>query len=380
MNRHPRPNRLLNRACPQYPRLWLLTWSLLAAHPGSLMAEPLSWGIRTVECVELRLPTAIPPGQTQTAPNPPITALAFTDNGQTLWTASLAGIDLWSWPLLEHTAHLDLAGDHITRLRPAPDHHHVVAVGGSPGESGSVWRFKATGHLEWHRQLSDDLLTDAAWSHDGRCLATTDLHGQLNWLLAESGESLAKPAIHTRGLLGVTYLPGGEVVVGGLDHTLQIHADIGSQTAQRSLTQHTGPVVAVEIAPPRSVGVSVPTSLPPSGGRESLLLVSIGRDRTVRLWQPLRGRLVRFYRLEAAQPTCLAWSEPHGGIVVGDSSGHMSLIEPSTGQLRWSGPVGDSWHFAITCHPTSPKVVFGATRGRLFVAHLTAAKNQGELP
>jgi WD40 repeat protein len=378
-------SRFLPRVCLRHAPRLLLTLLLLTAPPESLLATPLVWGVRQVDCITLDQPSQTPPTETPSSAAqppipPPITTLAFTAGGQTLWTASLSGIDLWSWPQLTHRLRCNLDGDHVTRLRGAPDNQHLVAVGGSPGESGKIWRFEATGQLQWQQQLSDDMLTDVAWSQDGRYLAATDLHGQLHWLLAETGAPLAPPASHAGGLLGVACLPGDQVVVGGLDHSLQLHTRIGSPEPQRGMTQHTGPVVALESGPSSIEAVPSPMRLPPRSAAGSPWLVSIGGDRTVRLWQPLLGRLVRFYRLPAAQPTCLAWSEPHGGILVGDSSGQLSMIEPASGRLRWSGSVGDSWHFAIAPHPTTAVIVFGATRGRIFVAHLTAPQHEAAVP
>lgn len=377
MNRPPCCHRSRPRAVNHLRLLILL---VLATQRGSLIAEAIDWELHKVECLELRRPGQPPASTTPSPPDPPITALAFTDRGQWLWTASLTGIDLWSWPQLVHTEHALLDGDHITRLRPAPDDQHLAAVGGSPGESGKVWRFSASGQLQWQRQIADDLLTDAAWSHDGLYLVATDIEGQLHWLAAETGEPIAPPTGYSRGLLSVACLPGSQVVVGGLDHTLQLHAAIGSRTAQRSLTQHTAPVIAIELAlPSQAAAQSEPARQAVAAGGEPLL-VSIGGDRTVRFWQPLRGRMVRFYRLERADPTCLAWSEPLGVMLVGDASGHLSVIEPATGRLRWSGSVGDSWHFAIAPHPTTTAIVFGATRGRIFVAHLTAPQHDASVP
>jgi hypothetical protein len=59
------------------------------------------------------------------------------------------------------------------------------------------------------------------------------------------------------------------------------------------------------------------------------MVVSIGADRTVRIWQPTVGRMVRLSRLESP-PLAVTWARSGASIAVACTDGHVRLIDPDT--------------------------------------------------
>jgi WD40 repeat protein len=84
----------------------------------------------------------------------------------------------------------------------------------------------------------------------------------------------------------------------------------------RTLDQHVGIVNDVAVRPRREVD-----PLP--------VIVSISEDRTVRLWQPTIGRLMRFARIPAT-PRSVIWSADGERVLVGCSDGRLRVIVAET--------------------------------------------------
>ena len=59
------------------------------------------------------------------------------------------------------------------------------------------------------------------------------------------------------------------------------------------------------------------------------MVASASLDKTIRLWQPSIGRLVRFARLPA-RPVDIAWSSNGSQLFAACESGRIYLIDPDT--------------------------------------------------
>ncbi|MEJ7637159.1 MAG: hypothetical protein WKF75_04000, partial [Singulisphaera sp.] len=89
-------------------------------------------------------------------------------------------------------------------------------------------------------------------------------------------------------------LPGRAAVLSaGIDETIRLW-DVDSGQSLRTLSNHTRPVHHLALRP------NADDDTPPS-------VASVSEDRTVRLWQPTIGRLVRFVRLKSV-PMEVAWT------------------------------------------------------------------------
>ena len=105
------------------------------------------------------------------------------------------------------------------------------------------------------------------------------------------------------------------------------------------------------------------------------MVASIGADRTLRLWQPTIGRMVRLARLES-DPTALAWLADGRAVAVACADGHVRLIDPETVAILSDLPALDGRPYCLATAPDGSLLV-GGQHGRIGLASPLPAQ---ELP
>jgi WD40 repeat protein len=244
---------------------------------------------------------------------PPITAMALAPDGEQLVVASQSGVFVHRSDATGTPRALDVELVQVHDLAFAPDGESLAVAGGLPSEYGEVvlvaW---PSGSIRWRRTAHDETVYRVAWHPDGRSLAAASGDHQVSWLSAETGEMQSKFEGHSRPVLALTFLPDGRhLVSGGADHSLRIWDLQTARTLQR-LDQHTGEVHDLALRPENPPG-----SLP--------WVASVGKDRTLRFWQPTIGRLVRFVRLPAV-PLSVTWLDDGLHVAVGCDDGHVRTV------------------------------------------------------
>lgn len=254
----------------------------------------------------------------------PITALAISPDGRQIVTGSQAGIELRNLPGLTRTATWPTELAHVHDLRFSPDGTWLLAAGGAPAEEGAVEIYRWP---EGTRTLRvgghDDVIYGAAWSPDGSRWATAGGDGVCQVFSAATGESLVRYEGHSRTVLGISYLPDSETIGSvSVDQTLRLWSS-KSGGHIRTLDNHIGTVNRLAVRPvPIANGVSPgPT-----------IVATISEDKTVRLWQPTIGRLMRFARL-SSPPRAVVWSPAGEHLLVGCNDGHVRVLDPDTMQI-----------------------------------------------
>ena len=269
---------------------------------------------------------------------PPITALAVSPDGRELVAGSQAGISVLSLPDIKVTRSLVTELESIHDIRFSPDGRRIAVAGGTPAQFGLVEI------LEWPSAKTitrirehDDVVYSVAWHPEGHWLATASLDGVCSIVAADSGQLSHRIEGHSKGLTGVEWvrpamspapnsgLKNSFIVTSSLDQTLRVWSMGISQPEKpprlvKTLDQHTGAVIGLALQP-GGPSVAAP------------LLASIGEDRTVRIWQPVTGRLMRFAKL-AEPPTAVAWTSDGASIVVGTRSGQCVIVDPATAKFR----------------------------------------------
>lgn len=248
---------------------------------------------------------------------PPITAAAFAPDGQQVLIGSQAGIEIRNWPDLKSigTVGTDLANVHD--LAFSPDGQTLLVAGGAPGERGTVDIIRWPEKKQIHRvNEHQDLVYRVAWSPDGEQFATAGADGVCQVFFVQSGKCVTRFAGHSRAVLAIVFLPDGKSILSaGVDQTLQVwECDTGKSI--RSFDNHLAAINDLAVRPTTN------RAAPP-------VIASVSDDRTVRLWQPTIGRMLRFARLPSSV-RCLAWSTDGMQIVVGCNDGTMSRINPET--------------------------------------------------
>ena len=269
---------------------------------------------------------------------PPITALAVALDGRELVAGSQGGISVLSIPDITVIRSHETELESIHDIRFSPDGRRMAVAGGTPAQFGLVeimeWpSAKIITRIREH----DDVVYSVAWHPDGHWLAMASLDGVCSIVVAESGQRAHRIEGHSKGLTGVEWIspviagtakPGSMdsvLVTSSLDQTLRVWSMELNQPEKpprsvRTLDQHTASVIGIALQPAGPSG-AVP------------LLASIGDDRTVRIWQPASGRLMRFAKL-TEPPTAVAWTSDGASIVVGSRSGQCVIVDPATAEFH----------------------------------------------
>lgn len=291
------------------------------------------------------------------AADPPVTAVAFTPDGKSILAGSQTGLRRLSWPdqKAESAPKSSLTQIHALTFSPGGD--SLAVAGGSPGESGIVEVFAwPSGKLRFRIDSHTDVVYAVAWSPSGKQLATAAYDRTTQLVDAGDGKRLHQLTGHSRGVLAVAFLPGGESLVSaGVDQSLRVW-EASTGRAVRSLENHTAAVNDLAARPVRADEAVRPTSPP--------LLASVSDDRTVRLWQPTIGRLVRFARL-TSQPVAAAWSPDGGRLAVVCRDGRVRVLDPDTLQVLRDLRAVDGRAYSLAFHPTGTAVAVGATAGQI---------------
>ena len=187
---------------------------------------------------------ALLPAPDGLASEPPVTALAFAPDGRSVLAGSQAGLDVRSWPDLKPVRKLPTTLSHIHDLAFSPRGDVLAAGGGSPAESGAVELFRwPEGTRFYHDEPHDDLVYALAWKDDGSAWASAS-HDRTVQVHAPGGETVRALEGHSKGVVGLCYLPDGRSLVSaGIDQSLRVW-DAESGRPLRRLENHTGPVRA----------------------------------------------------------------------------------------------------------------------------------------
>jgi PelA/Pel-15E family pectate lyase len=274
--------------------------------------------------------------------------------------ASQAGLQTRAWPSLESVGSVETDLKQIHDVAFSPDGNRLLAVGGSPSEFGELQVFS------WPEQerlaassVHDDVIYAVAWQSND-CFTTVAADNLvIDWKLGADGVAETRRLTgHSRRVLSVTYLDqAGLLVTAGVDHSLRVWKE-GEQESQRVLDNHTGIVRDLAVRP---------------GDHPIPYVASASADKTVRIWQPTIGRLVRFARLPV-EPLSLAWSVDGTSLAVGGTDGKLRIVDAATVQIKQEFDAIDGWAYEVIAAADGSFVV-GGTGGQL--VHLVLENSLG---
>jgi WD40 repeat protein len=222
----------------------------------------------------------------------------ISDSGRLL-LASEAGLFEWqapsaipqgaSTPVSGLTpSRIDTRVERIFDLKRSTTGELLAIAGGVPGVSGllEVWNLRDQSLLKrW--EMPHDVIYQVAWAPDSKRLAAACADGVCIADGLESNSAPSRYSGHSSAATTVAFLQDGQMVASGaIDQTIHVWHSVTGVGA-RVLDNHTAPVRQILLGP---------RSTDPLKGT----ILSASEDRTVRLWQPQLGRLVRFTKLPSS--------------------------------------------------------------------------------
>jgi WD40 repeat protein len=284
------------------------------------------------------------------ATEPPITAVAFTPDGESVVAVSQAGLHEYSWPELTQKRTLEVSASNLHCLAFSPNGEHLAVGGGYPSEEGVVEVFSWP-ERELVATFDDhyDSVRSVAWPDDSRLL-TTSIDREIKlWDLEKKAKALLTYKGHSRSVNAICLLKDGKTLVSaGVDQSLRVW-DLESAKLLLSLNQHTKPVHAVALRPAED-------GLP--------MVASAAGDRTIRFWQPTIGRMVRYVRLDA-EPLDMAWLGDGSRLVASCVDGRARVVDPDDVKVTQTLPAIRGWAYAIAIRRSDNSIVVGGSNGQL---------------
>ncbi|MEO1981472.1 MAG: WD40 repeat domain-containing protein [Fuerstiella sp.] len=281
---------------------------------------------------------------------PPVTCLCISADGEYVVDGSQAGIRIRRWHDLAVEAEHPIPCAQIHDCRISADQSRLVVVGGDPGQTSFVGVYAWPDVSEiWSRQFGEDVLYAGSFAQSGDVLALAGHDHGVYLVNADNGEPQSILRGHSKPATDVRILNDSRTLLScSIDQTIRVW-NYQTGSIVRSLNNHTQPVIAMAVRP-------VTEGLP--------MIASVGEDRTVRLWQPTIGRLVRFCRLKSPA-NALTWTNTGDRIIAGCRDGCVYSIVADTLEVRTYPDISSGWVNSIAAHPKQSSIVVGTSTGRV---------------
>lgn len=284
---------------------------------------------------------------------PPITALAVNADGSILAVGRPRSLELFGPGSSEQARTYPLPLPKVTCLAFQSGGQRLWVAGGTPGESGLVLALDLPGLAEARRIPVDrDLVQAVAPSPDNRWIAWSDgTDLRLESLISDQAAPLPHSLLrgHSARVLGIAWVPDASLFTTvAADRTVKVWTTTQT-TPLRTFSQHTETPNAVAFQP----GAPVPTC------------ATGGDDRTMRVWQPGLGRMVRIVRDHDAAILALAYAPDGRQIYTADAAGRVRRIDAGSDQVLGSWRASEDWIHALAVHPGNEWIATGDAAGKL---------------
>ena len=286
----------------------------------------------------------------------PVSAAAFNPNGDRLYIGGDRRVNISS--LTGESPLLNIPVD-FPRIHTVAMHaggRWLAVGGGFPGELGSV-QFVDTTTKNTGVLIDDhgDLVTSTAWrpkSVSAECAAAS-ADGSVSiysWgmrFLPVRPKQRLILTNHAGAVTAVSYDPSGQFLVSvGADRSVKVwNAETGELI--RSLNHHTDRIHAIAFRP----------------GAVPAECATGGDDGTIRVWQPTVGRMLRIIRNPGGSTLALSYTRDGASIFGAGHDGVLRKWDADSNQLigEWSGH--NDWVYSLAVSPDGKLLASGGWSG-----------------
>lgn len=324
----------------------------------TFFSKPPTVPSREIPLDLLNLTAFLKQATTAPAATQPVTACCFTLDGSSIVVARHNAVSVVSAANGRAERELPVAIPRTCDMAFNGDGTLLAIAGGVPGSSGKVviWNWKARAAVGEITGFSD-LVTSVAFSADGAIAAASADRSGAVYSLGDAGKRPQRTAEligHAGPVLDVRFSPDGKTVVtASADRSIKVWEAGGKLL--RTLTHHTDIVHCLAIRPTGAGAADAPPWSCASGSD----------DKTVRIWQPGIGRMVRIVRKHEGAIFALAYT-PSGAILFSaGADGVIRAIDADSDQIRFEFKASDDWIYALAVSPDGTSLASGDWAGNI---------------
>jgi WD40 repeat protein len=293
-------------------------------------------------------------------PRVPVAALAFSPDGSRLLVGRHLAVQVFDVAALKSATSLACAFPKISSFAFANSGQFLLVAGGTPGAGGGAQLFEwPSGRFVQSLTNRVDMATAVVVSPAGNvvALAGADHRVELLKLDATGGKLSLVDTLtdHSRPVLAAAFSPDGQrLVTASVDRSIKVW-DAASGKLQRSFSHHTDVVHCLSFRPRTVVdGQAVP-----------LYCATGSDDKTVRVWQPEIGRMVRIVRGHEGPVFAVAYSRDGSLLYSAGKEGVIRVIDGDSDEILHHWTAHEDWIYSLALSPDGGTLASGDWTGRV---------------
>jgi chemotaxis protein histidine kinase CheA len=299
------------------------------------------------------LPQPLPPANYRVPI--PVTAVAFSPDGEQLATSGYHEILVWNTADGTPLRRITNVAERVYSLQYSPDGKLIAVGAGTPAQLGEVKLFSAaTGDLVADLARTSDAIFCVAFSPDGKRLAAGGADRSIRVYDVATGKQQLAIDDHADWVMDLAWLPdGSKLVSASRDKTAKVF-DARTGDSLVTFNGHAEPVFGVAIAPD---GVTAITS---------------GRDKSLRRWNVADGKEVQ--RITGFGDDVLHVAVSKDGRIYSASADRTARVHsPSGGLLKTLSGHAD-WVYSLAFCQATERLATGSFDGEVRLWHVADGK------